>query len=262
MLQVPSHTFRIAHSYGQNRVSCHPSGESYRELQTYVSHAYSCSHVYSSHTCIAVCNPPTRSLIPLIRSHFQPSWVRLRPFWYHLPLTRRSSTLLVGFYVHICACAHTSIHAPSRGKVLEVTAGESKGEETEGGLRRRVGTTKGWSSLFRNLTCSERKTVKEEVSFRGTSGLGKRLNFYQPPFRHVSPSRALPHPAVPRRVHSLHALNHSVTFLVGTSVPIFRRLLEGKFLLDIILIARVSGRRPSNFFAATRSGGKITHNSL
>lgn len=41
----------------------------------------------------------------------------------------------MGFYVHICACAHTSIHAPSRGKVLEVTAGESRGEETEEGGR-------------------------------------------------------------------------------------------------------------------------------
>lgn len=126
----------------------------------------------------------------------------------------------------------------------------------------RVGTRKGWSSLFRNPACSERKTVKEEVSFRGTSRLGKQLNFYQPPCRHVSPPRALPRPAVPRRVHSLHASNHGVTFLVGTSVPIFRRLLEGKFLLDIILIARVSGRRPLNFFAATRSRGKITHNPL
>lgn len=118
--------------------------------------------------------------------------------------------------------------------------------------------------IFRNLACSEEKTVKEEVSFRGTSGLGKRLNFYQPPFPICFASSCTPSPSPsprPRRVHSLHALNHGVTFLVGTSVPIFRRLFEGKFLLDIILIARVFGRRPSNFFA-TRSGGKITHSPL
>lgn len=41
----------------------------------------------------------------------------------------------MGFHVYICACAHTGIHAPSRGKVLEVTEGEGKAEETEG-LRR------------------------------------------------------------------------------------------------------------------------------
>lgn len=90
------------------------------------------THACLPHTCTSVCNPPTRSLIPLIRSHFRPSWVRLRPFWYHLPLTRRSCTLLVGFHVHICACAHTSIHAPSREKVLEVTTREGKGEEDRG----------------------------------------------------------------------------------------------------------------------------------
>jgi len=112
---------------------CHPSGESYRELQTYVSHAYSYTHACFLHKCTAVCNPPTRSLIPLIRSHFHQSWVRLRPFWYHLPLTRRSSTLLVGFHVYICACAYTSIHAPSRGKVLEVTAeGKVKARRAKG----------------------------------------------------------------------------------------------------------------------------------
>lgn len=39
---------------------------------------------------------------------------------------------------------------------------------------------KRWPSLFRNPTSSERKTVKEEVSFRRALGLGKRLNFYRP----------------------------------------------------------------------------------
>lgn len=61
-------------------------------------------------------------------------------------------------------------------------------------MRRRVGTRKGWSSLFRNPACSERKTVKEEVSFRGTSGLGKRLNFYQPPFPTCFASSCTPSP--------------------------------------------------------------------
>lgn len=63
------------------------------------------AHVRPSHTCTVVCNSPTHSLIPLIRSHFRSPWVRPRPFWCHLPLTRRTFTL-PGEVVHVCACAH------------------------------------------------------------------------------------------------------------------------------------------------------------
>lgn len=105
---------------------------SYRERQAYVSH----THVYPSHTCAVQCNslPPNQSLIPLIRPHFCSSWVRLRPFWYHLPLTRRSSTLLGGpTYTYARVHTYTSMHAPSRGKVLQVTAEgrDDKGREEE-----------------------------------------------------------------------------------------------------------------------------------
>lgn len=116
---------------------------------------------------------------------------------------------------------HTRRRAP---KVLKIAAeGDKRGKRERGCGGDDTGEW--WLSLFRNLTCSERKTVKEEVSFRGTLGLGKRLNFYRPPFRHVSPPRTHPAPLVPWRVHSLHASSHDVTFLVGASVPIFRRLL-------------------------------------
>lgn len=241
-------------------VSCHPFGESYREFQTYVSHATATlmciRHTHAS-PCIIL--PPVLSF-----PSFAPTFILRGCGFGHFGTTYPSRAGPPPFWwgsTYTYARVHTQAYTRRRAERC------SKSRQGKVKVRRVCGgglaeTTKGWSSLFRNLTCSERKTVKEEVSFRGTSGLGKRLNFYQPPFRHVSLPRALPHPAVPRRVHSLHVLNHGVTFLVGTSVPIFRRLLEGKFLLDIILIARVPGRRPSNFFVATRSRGKITHNPL
>lgn len=105
---------------------------SYRERQAYVSHTRICP----SHTCAVQCNPPfpsIHSLIPLIRPYFWPSWVRLRPFWYHLPLTRRSFTLLGDFtYTYARVHTYTSIHAPSRRKVLQVMAkgrDDKEGEE-------------------------------------------------------------------------------------------------------------------------------------
>lgn len=137
MLQVPSHTFRIAHRYAQDRVSRHPSDKLQRTSGVCI--ARSCISV--THMCRVQCNtpppPPNHSLIPLIRPHFRPSWVRLRPFWYHLPLTRRSFTLLGGpTYARVHT--YTSIHAPSREKVLRVTAergGMIKGKRKR--LRRR-----------------------------------------------------------------------------------------------------------------------------
>jgi len=92
-------------------------------------------------------------------------------------------------------CIHKHTRAVARKGARSHSRGEGKSEKSKGIARRRVGMRKGWSSLFRNPACSERKMVKEEVSFRGTSGLGKRLNFYQPPFRHASPPRASPRPA-------------------------------------------------------------------
>lgn len=219
--------------------------------------------MYVRHTCAPSC-----VILPLVLSFpsFAPTFVLRGCGFGHFGTTYPSRAGPPPFWwgsTYTYARVHTQAYTRRRAERC------SKSQQGKMKARRRrdcggrAGTRKGWSSLFRNPACSERKTVKEEVSFRGTSGLGKRLNFYQPPFRHVSPPRALPRPlAAPRRVHSLHASNH-VTFLVGkTSVPIFRRLLEGKFLLDIILIARVPGRRPLNFFAATRSGGKITHSPL
>lgn len=69
------------------------------------------THVRRSHTCTVVCNSPTHSLIPLIHSHFRSPWVRPRPFWCHLPLTRRTFTLPGDPIVHVCACAHRQINS-------------------------------------------------------------------------------------------------------------------------------------------------------
>lgn len=141
-------------------------------------------------------------------------------------------------YTYARVHTYTGMHAPSRGKVLQVTAEgrDDKGREEEVEEETRS-MEKGWPGLFRNPTCSERKTVKEEVSFRRTLGLGKRLNFYRP----LTPSPLLfstcfaflspppPSPIEPRRVHSLQASSHGVTFLIGTPVPIFRRLHSAFF---------------------------------
>lgn len=112
-------------------VSLHPppGDEGYTEEQrAYISHvrtAHSCPSI--THVCRGVCNSPTRSAVPLIRSHFRSSWVRSRPFWCHLPLTRRTFTLPgdpTYAYARVHTQTHTGVCAHRRcGKVLQVTAG-------------------------------------------------------------------------------------------------------------------------------------------
>lgn len=98
-------------------VSLHlpPDDEGYtEERQAHISHVRT-THSRPSHTHIVVCNSPTRSPVPLIRSHFRSSWVRPRPFWCHLPLTRRTSPFpgLLRTRMRVCAHKHTGTCAPS-----------------------------------------------------------------------------------------------------------------------------------------------------
>lgn len=209
-------------------------------------------HTHVLFSVIPLSLSSNHSLIPLNRPHFCPSWVRLRPFWYHLPLTRRSSTLLGGpTYMYARVHTYTSIHAPSRGKVLQVT---TEGRDDKGGEEEAAEETvwgRGGQAYSGILRAARGRRWKKRCRFEERWGWGKRLNFYRPlaplPW-HVSPSSR---PIVPRRVHSLQASSHGVTFLVGTPVPIFRRL-HSAFLLDIIFIAKESPAGGSRTFSPRR----------
>lgn len=127
-------------------VSLHPppDDEGYTErsgksiYRTCAQHA----HVRPSHTCTVVCNSPTHSLIPLIRSHFRSPWVRPRPFWCHLPLTRRTFTLPGDPIVHVCASAHRQINSHTHTYRHVRAPSVRKGARSHGGGGRKRGQGK------------------------------------------------------------------------------------------------------------------------
>lgn len=191
----------------------------------------------SSHTCAIVCNSPTHSLIPLIRPHCCPLWVRLRPFWYHLPLTRRSSTLRGNYSVPIRLCTHRNTYASARAlscrKVLQVRACRMKGSEGEtyGGdssTKTRVAELIPESNVQREEDGERRGVVS-----RKRKGWGSDLISAIPL---LSPSPSPPTPNPPILCHSpvlFRAARSSLVILFesrcnfsrcGMSVPIFRRL--------------------------------------
>lgn len=201
---------------------------SYRERQAYVSH----TPVYPSHTCAAfsVIPPPPQ---PLSYSPYSPP---LLPFVgaasaILVPPTPHAQVFHPSGGSHVCACAHVHKHtravarkgAPSHGRERRDDKGgeEEVAEETVWGRGGRA-----YSGILR---AARGRRWKKRCRFEERWGWGSDLiSIALSPLstRHVS---LYSRPIVPRRVHSLQASSHGVTFLVGTPVPIFRRLHSAFF---------------------------------
>ena len=217
-----------------------------------------------------VCNPPPRE-IPLNRPHQRAKWVRLRPFWYHLPLARKSSTLR-GDSIHVhtdtswmefdsCVGEHMRANVPlcvercfkslATGRERER---ERENEEVEELVARRVGRKergRGRRAYFRIQRTTRRRGRKveveeeeeeeeeeeKEVSFRGTSRVGNRLNFCHP-LRHISLLGHLPPSPLsfaPLLTTRLVSPRHRLPYPRARSLHVPRPVRGNFFLVELSL---------------------------